>query len=177
MDRTFLTTLAVGAIGAAGLLGASPASAAFDTGTVANNVLTINGDNGGDVLALRLKAGDPNTLVLDPGDDNTGAVTEFDRTTFDHIVVNGGGGKDEIRVDDSNGVFTDTEITTLNGDAGQDLLIGGGGAETLNGGADSDGISGRGGNDTVHGDAGDDRLRGGPPPTTSSSGSPATATT
>ena len=154
--------LAVGAIAAAGLVAASPASAAFDTGTVANNVLTITGDNGGDVLALHLKAGDANTLVVDPGDDDTGAVTEFDRTTFDRIVVNAGAGKDEIRIDDSNGVFTDTEATTLNGDAGPDLLLGGGGGETLNGGADDDTVSGRGGNDTMTGDTGNDRLRGGP---------------
>jgi Ca2+-binding RTX toxin-like protein len=154
--------LAVGAIAAAGLIGASPANAAFGNPTVANDVLTIAGDNGGDVLALRLKAGDPNTLVVDPGDDGAGTNPEVDRTTFSSIVVNAGGGKDELRIDDSNGVFTDTEATTLNGDAGQDLLLGGGGAETLNGGADSDGISGRGGNDTMRGDAGDDRLRGGP---------------
>src|SRR4051794_38717224 len=162
MDRKSLTTLAVGAIAAAGLAGSSPANAAFDAGNVANNVLTITGDNGSDVIALHLKAGDPNTLILDPGDDDSGTVTEFDRTQFDHIVVNAGGGKDEIRIDDSNGVFTDTETTTINGDAGPDLILGGGGAETLNGGADDDTVSGRGGNDTMTGDTGNDRLRGGP---------------
>src|SRR4051812_18619007 len=84
--------LAVGAIAAAGLLSAAPANAAFAAATVANDTLTIQGDNGGDVLALRLKAGDANTLVVDPGDDNTGTNPEFDRTTFSKIVVNGGGG-------------------------------------------------------------------------------------
>ena len=162
MDRKSLTTLAVGAIAAAGLAGASSANAAFDAGNVANNVLTITGDNGSDVIALHLKAGDPNTLILDPGDDESGNVTEFDRTQFDRIVVNAGGGKDEIRIDDSNGVFTDTEATTINGDAGPDLILGGGGGETLNGGADDDTVSGRGGNDTMTGDTGNDRLRGGP---------------
>jgi Ca2+-binding RTX toxin-like protein len=154
--------VAAGTVAAVGLFAATPANATFSDPVVANNVLTINGDNGGDAISLRLKAGDPNTLVVDPGDDNAGTNPEFARADFTSIVVNGGGGKDEIRIDDANGVFTDTEATTLNGDSGQDLLLGGGGAETLNGGADSDGISGRGGNDTMNGDAGDDRLRGGP---------------
>jgi Ca2+-binding RTX toxin-like protein len=161
LTRPLAGLLAAGALAAAGLAGASPANAAFDGGVVANDTLTITGDNGGDVLALRLKSTDASILVLDPGDDNAGTNPEFDRATFTSIVVNGGGGKDEIRVDDDNGVFTDTEATTLNGGGGQDLLIGGAAGETYNGGDDADGISGRGGNDTMRGDAGDDRLRGG----------------
>ncbi|WIY70082.1 M10 family metallopeptidase C-terminal domain-containing protein [Aquidulcibacter paucihalophilus] len=46
--------------------------------------------------------------------------------------------------------------STLNGDAGADLLTGGTGADTLNGGADDDTLNGAGGNDTINGGDGSD---------------------
>ncbi len=46
--------------------------------------------------------------------------------------------------------------STLNGDAGADLLTGGTGADTLNGGADDDTLNGAGGNDTINGGDGTD---------------------
>jgi len=46
--------------------------------------------------------------------------------------------------------------STLNGDAGADILTGGTGADTLNGGADDDSLTGAGGNDTINGGDGTD---------------------
>ena len=120
---------------------------------------------------LRLKAGDPNTLEADDGIDNTDF--SFDRSTFSKIVVDGGGGDDTIRIDRSNGVFTDTEITTLLGGDGNDTLTGDIGAETPRRwrGDDVDGRqpgrrhADRGsGNDTIQWDPGDgsDVVDGGP---------------
>ena len=46
--------------------------------------------------------------------------------------------------------------STMNGDAGDDLLEGGSGTDTLNGGADNDTLNGRGGNDIIDGGTGTD---------------------
>ncbi|MFC7378182.1 M10 family metallopeptidase C-terminal domain-containing protein, partial [Brevundimonas sp. GCM10030266] len=46
--------------------------------------------------------------------------------------------------------------STLNGDAGNDILTGGSGKDTLNGGADNDTLNGGGGNDVLDGGAGVD---------------------
>ncbi len=46
--------------------------------------------------------------------------------------------------------------STMNGDAGADILTGGTGADTLNGGADDDSLTGAGGNDTINGGDGTD---------------------
>lgn len=55
----------------------------------------------------------------------------------------------------------DNAIDTLNGDDGNDMLFGGGGADILNGGADHDKLYGGAGNDALNGGAGDDILYGG----------------
>ena len=78
-------------------------------------------------------------------------------------------GDDAVRIDESNGVFTDTIATTihggngddnlvggagagtLRGDNGNDILAGGSGAETLEGGNGNDSIDGNGGNDVLLG--------------------------
>ncbi len=111
-----------------------------------NGTLTITGNGASDQLALRLQAGVPTTLQVDVG-DNGSADFSFDRATFDRIVVNAGGGDDLVRIDQVNGVFTDTEATTIDGQGDDDTLLGGSGVETLRGGAQNDLVDGNAGND------------------------------
>ena len=73
----------------------------------------------------------------------------FKRSRFDSIVVDAGGGDDTVKIDESNGAFTDTEATTLNGEGGDDTLLGGSFAETLSGGAGDDTVDGNRGSDVA----------------------------
>ncbi|HKQ49821.1 MAG TPA: calcium-binding protein [Phycisphaerae bacterium] len=130
------------------------------TSNIAGGTLTATGNNKGTKLALRLRAGDSTILELDDGDDGT-ADFSFDRVKFDHIVVNAGGGDDMIRIDEVNGIFTDTEVTTFNGEDGNDALTGGSGPETLNGGPGDDVLTGNAGADALNGEDDSDTINGG----------------
>src|SRR5262249_31773765 len=97
------------------------------------------------------------TLEVDVGDDGT-ADFSFDRSKFSSIVIDAGAGDDIVRMDESNGVFTNDEQITIIGGPGDDTLIGGVGAETVYGGHGHHTISGGGGNDAIRGGAGDDPI-------------------
>ncbi len=135
--------------------GAQSALAAY-TANVHNGTLEINGDRASDKLALRLAPGDPNTLQVDVGDDGTPDFS-FNRSTFTAIHVQGGAGNDEIRIDQSNGAFTD-EAVTLDGGPGNDTLIGGDGADVLIGGSGDDQVTGGRGSDTAFLGSGQDTF-------------------
>ena len=108
--------------------------------------LIIEGDRGDGLLALRLRAGDPDRLELDFGDDGSADRT-FKRDRFDRIEILAGAGADRIRIDEANGVFTDTEQTSMDGEAGDDTLLGGSGPETFAGSGGDDRVDGNGGAD------------------------------
>jgi hypothetical protein len=132
----------------------------FNQPTLENGVLTVEGTNADDRIALRLQAGQPGILQVDVGDDGT-ADFSFQRASVAEIAVHAGNGDDSVRIDESNGVFADTIPTTLDGGNGNDTLVGGAGAETLLGGNGDDNLVG-GGAGTLSGDNGDDTLAGGP---------------
>src|SRR5262245_19653101 len=117
--------------------------------------LTITGSNRDDDLVLALDAGNPSALDLMV--DGT-AVASFDRSRFNALVVDAGRGNDEIRIDESNGAFTDSVRTTLDGGPGDDRIAGGSGAETLVGGYGDDTVDGNRGNDSAFLGAGDDTF-------------------
>jgi hypothetical protein len=112
--RTALRPLVVTAVVALGLGFAAQAGAAPAVqhkqkveAKVRHDTLEIEGTFRSDTIALRLKAGDPDKLELDVGDDGS-AERQFDRDRFDAIEVEAGFGDDFVRIDEVNGVFTDT---------------------------------------------------------------------
>ena len=115
---------------------------------VSGDTLTITGDGGADQITLRLAS--PRVLQV--------GTSTFNRTTFSRISVRSGGGADEVRIDESGGVFTDTEITTIETGAGADVVSGGSGAEVIAAGDDGDFVSPGAGDDTVFLGAGDDTV-------------------
>ena len=85
--------------------------------------LNVQGTAGNDRIVLRLKAGDPSRLQVDVGGNGSAEFT-FKRSRFNRIVVHAGSGSDALAVDESYGVFVNTEATTLFGDGGSDLVTG-----------------------------------------------------
>jgi Ca2+-binding RTX toxin-like protein len=136
---------------------------------VDNGTLQITGTPGADKLVLGLEPGDPNTLDVDVGDDGT-VDFSFDRSTFGAISVQGGAGDDEIRVDESQGAFTD-DVITLDGGPGDDTLTGGSGPDVLDGGSGDDVLRGGDGDDVLIGGSGNDQVDGGRGSDTASLGS------
>jgi Ca2+-binding RTX toxin-like protein len=63
-----------------------------------------------------------------------------------------------VRIDESNGAFTDSIPTTIDGKAGNDTLLGGSGRETFRGGSGRDSIDGNRGNDIAFMGPGNDTF-------------------
>src|SRR4051794_13407439 len=120
-------------------------------------VLTIEGTDASDRIALRLQASYPGVLQVDVGDDGS-ADFSFERADVASIVVDALGGDDSVRIDESNGSFTDSIPTTIDGGPGDDTIAGGKGVETLRGRDGNDTIDGNGGNDVAVLGAGDDSF-------------------
>jgi Ca2+-binding RTX toxin-like protein len=160
------TLAALGTVLAATLpaMVASPIALAHDqkvdgvNAEIHNGTLDVNGSDRADRIALRLQAGDPNVVQVDIGDDGS-ADFSFARSEIAAINVDAGNGDDSVRIDDSNGPFTNTIPTTLAGGNGNDSLSGGLGAETFMGGNGNDTISGGKGADTAILGNGDDTFR------------------
>jgi Ca2+-binding RTX toxin-like protein len=161
--------LAAASVGAAGIVAdqgnAAPAiqaggawhqhkKANFKHPKLKHGVLTIEGTAASDKIVLRLQAGNP-VLQVDVGDDGS-ADFSFERSRIAKIAVDAQAGDDLVRIDESNGAFTDTIPTTIDGGDGNDTIAGGKGAETLLGGNGNDVIDGNGGNDLALLGAGDD---------------------
>ena len=119
--------------------------------------LTIVGTEASDKIALRLQSGQPGVLQVDVGDDGS-ADFSFARDRVAMIAVDAAAGDDLVRIDESNGAFTDSIPTTIAGGDGNDTIAGGKGNETLLGGNGNDSIDGNGGNDLALLGAGDDTF-------------------
>jgi hypothetical protein len=145
---------------AAAVIAAAPVNAtgpSFKQPRLKHGELRVTGTNAGDKITLRLKAGEPGILEIDVG-DNGSADFRFDRADVAKIAVTGRPGDDIVRIDESNGVFTDSIPTTIDGRLGDDTIAGGRGNETLLGGPGDDSIDGNAGNDVAFMDAGDDTF-------------------
>jgi hypothetical protein len=126
-------------------------------GHVKKRVATVIGTPNGETIVLRLKAGNPNKIQVDVG-NNGSADWQFNRHQVRQIVVLARGGNDFVLIDEANGIFTDTEATLLFGEAGNDDLRGGSGAELLVGGSENDAVDGNRGNDIALLGSGDDSF-------------------
>ena len=146
--------LLVGALLIASLSIASEADAAV-IASVQSGTLTVRGGDANERIALR--GGGSGLLVVDVGDNGTADFT-FRRNRFTKIVVNAGAGADRIRINESRGVFTNAEATTLNGQAGNDVVLGGSAQEILRGSTGADTVDGNAGNDDVGLGAGNDSF-------------------
>ena len=136
----------------------APATAAAAPATssgVTDGTLRISGGSSSDAIVLRLSPADPNQLQIDFGDDGSADET-FSISTFQAIEVIGGHGDDTVRIDQANGAFTTTKTTRIDGGNGDDILLGGSGAETLSGGNGDDVVDGNGGADVGDLGRGDD---------------------
>jgi Ca2+-binding RTX toxin-like protein len=134
-----------------------PKESKFKHPKLKHGVLRVKGTEATDKIALRLQAGNPAILQVDVGDDGS-ADFSFQRNEIVKIAVDARPGDDLVRIDDSNGPFTDSIPTTLDADAGNDTINGGSGAEALLGGDGNDAIDGNGGADTAPMGAGDDTF-------------------
>jgi Ca2+-binding RTX toxin-like protein len=150
------------------LVAAVPASAKSDEidgvrAEIKRGTLNVKGGDQADAVALRLKAGDPNTVEVDVG-DNGSADFSFPKVDVDAIKVTLRDGSDSARIDDANGAFTDSIPTTIAGGDGDDSLEGGQRQvavenETYKGGDGNDLVDGGKGNDTASLGDGDDSFR------------------
>ena len=124
---------------------------------VQHRTLNVTAHKAGGDVALRLAAGDPQTLLVDVNADGS-AEFQVARDRFDRIAIEAGTGDNNVRIDDVNGTFTDTSPTTIDGGPGDDSITGGGGAETIDGGAGNDSVDAGRGADTVELGSGDDSF-------------------
>jgi Ca2+-binding RTX toxin-like protein len=122
-----------------------------------HHTLRVRGTEANDAIALRLAAGDPGVVQVDLGDDGT-ADFSVPRAEIEKISIEGRGGNDRVRIDDSNGAFTNAIPTMIDGGRGNDTIAGGAGAETLMGGPGNDTIDGNAGNDLSDLGSGDDSF-------------------
>jgi Ca2+-binding RTX toxin-like protein len=113
-------------------------------------LLSVTGDNfGNTITTTRDSAG--NILVNNGAVPVDGGPAPVAHTT--EIQVTGQAGNDTIKLDESNGVLP---AAKLSGGAGNDMLIGGSGADQLFGDAGNDTLIGGRGNDQLFGGAGND---------------------
>ena len=125
---------------------------------LSGGTLHVDGGNKPSSVALRLNAGDSSRIQVDAG-DNGSADFSFARSDVDAISVRMGNGRDSVRIDDSNGPFTDSIPTTISGGNGDDSLNGGAGIETFDGGNGDDFVDGGRGNDRAELGRGDDTFQ------------------
>jgi hypothetical protein len=123
-------------------------------------LLTIEGTNAADKIALRLQAGYSGILQVDVGDDGS-ADFSFDRNEVRAAVILARAGDDSVRIDESNGTFTNLIPTLIVGGDGNDTIDGNGGNDrsALGAGDDTFVWDPGDGSDTIEGEAGNDTMR------------------
>jgi hypothetical protein len=155
--KSFMLVAALATLGGVAAASGAAAPGHFKKPKLHHGVLAIEGSDAGEQIALRVQSGDSAVLQVDVGDDGSPDFS-FNRERITSIVVDARAGDDLVRIDDSNGSFTDSIPTTIEGGDGNDMIDGGKGGETLLGGDGHDPIDGNGGNDRGALGAGDDTF-------------------
>src|SRR5262245_17906591 len=114
------------------------------TASVVNGVLTVLGDGASDRITLGLSSGQFTV---------SGVAQTFSAAAVRAITVDGGAGDDSVEVSQAIGT-----PTLLFGGIGNDVLVGGGGADQLFGGPGNDALNGGGGGDEMYGGGGSDSI-------------------
>jgi Ca2+-binding RTX toxin-like protein len=113
----------------------------------APDTVTANATDGADVVTVSGSGTSAQVLGLAARVSLTGAIAGSDRVVVDALA-----GDDVV---DATGLAADSALLTVDGGAGDDVLLGGAGADTLLGGDGDDVIIGGPGNDTTDGGTGD----------------------
>ena len=141
------------------------------------NQITVTGTGGADNIVVKEVSG---SIVVIRGNATITAGTNM---TVQGVVVNALGGNDTVTIQDLSGVQCAVLLTVnggdgndlitgqgsnigvvrvaLNGDNGNDTIIGTNGTDSIDGGAGNDAVNGQAGNDLINGGDGDDVLAGG----------------
>ena len=153
----------------AGVLAASVAALALPAGASAavtvdasGNPIVFQGDGADDNLVLSVSAGKIAHNL--PAAQGFASATDLDAATAGtqdadvagaNIVVRGGAGNDILNASALGNTYNSLEVQ---GEAGDDVVTGGGKADTLGGGEGDDRVVGAQGGDLMTGDAGNDVL-------------------
>ena len=157
----------------AGATEALPPSAIF--GAINNKKLFITGTSGADTISAQLFKGKyvvtMNGTTLSWSASRAKTIEIFAGAGNDTINLGGGiarsyvqgdAGNDKIIGNEfANGLYGNTGNDTINGAGGDDLLFGGDGADLIYGGDGNDRVYAEAGNDTVDAGSGNDRVYGG----------------
>lgn len=134
------------------------------TGTAGNDVVDISLNRNGEIVVVENVRPDrpgtpPSTAAASSRPARpTPTVTKFAAASVKSILVNAGEGNDLVKVGPTARQGQTQLNAVLNGEAGNDHLLAGGGNDLVNGGDGDDLIVGGPGSDTLNGDAGDDRI-------------------
>jgi Ca2+-binding RTX toxin-like protein len=128
------------------------ASLVDDADNPGTGALIVTGTSGNDVIIVEPRPSNSSQIRVKRNGQLLGI---FSRSAVQHIVVFGLAGNDVIIVN-----ATLTQPATLLGEAGNDHLFGGRGADGLDGGAGNDHLFGGGGDDTLCGGDGNDFVYG-----------------
>lgn len=138
------------------------------------NGIVVNGTGNADTIAISAPSGTLTVTnanaTIEVGDniqvvtvnglfgDDQITIGDLSLVSQTLVVVNGGEGADTIS---GQGAAIGGVRLLINGDNGNDTIIGTEGADSINGGAGNDAINGRAGNDVITGADGNDILAGG----------------
>ncbi len=151
------------ALGFAGALASKPSAADQVTWTFdpVSGTLTVTGTPGADNILVTL---DPQgtVAVLNGGVPVPGQPGQpVDHLQVVQIVVDAGGGNDNVDLPGQAGPFPNLRRSTITGGDGDDSLSGTSESDLIEGGPGKDTITGMGGPDVLFGGGGDDSVEGG----------------